>query len=172
MFDYLSSSAYFTHSIRDVVQKFIQQANKHHPNNQIYGWNIMWRCDFLRHHHIQRPKIQQRDALQTNGDIPTHVLRVFTRSYTFREQGKKASSKAKLQDSFEQTLQTKHLKKTLPHLRNTFNMERGYPQNFINNTLSELWNFKKGQQPFSNETKQRNESYQNTTHQFQISKKS
>ena len=24
-------------------------------------------------------------------------------------------------------------------------MERGYPQNFMNNTLSELWNFKKGQ---------------------------
>ena len=91
---------------------------------------------FNRHHHIQRPKIQQRDALQTNGDILVHVLRVFPRSYTFREQGK-ASSKAKLQDSFEQTLQTKHMKKTLPHLRNTL-MERGYPQNFIDNTLSEL----------------------------------
>ena len=92
----------------------------------------MWRCDFLRHHHIQKPKIQQRDALQTNGDIPVHVLYVFTRSYTFREQGK-ASSKAKLQDSLEQILQQKQ------------HMERGYPQNFMNNTLSELWNFKKGQ---------------------------
>ena len=120
MLGYLSSSAYFTHSIRDVVQKFIEQANNINTTQQSnlrLKYDVKMRLSY-RHHHIQRPKIQQADALQTNGDIPVHVLHVFTRSYTLREQGK-ASSKAKLQDSLEQTLQTKHLKKTLPHLRNT-----------------------------------------------------
>ena len=42
----------------------------------------MYGCDFLRYHHIQDPKIQQRvmissryeDAFRTNGDIAVHVL--------------------------------------------------------------------------------------------------
>ena len=40
----------------------------------------MYKCDYLRHHHLQGPKTQHRvssqyeDPLQTNGDIPVHVL--------------------------------------------------------------------------------------------------
>ena len=40
----------------------------------------MYGRDFLRHHNIQGPKIQQgvssryKVALQTNGEIPVHVL--------------------------------------------------------------------------------------------------
>ena len=40
----------------------------------------MYKCDYLRHHHLQGPKTQHsvssqyEDPLQTNGDIPVHVL--------------------------------------------------------------------------------------------------
>ena len=118
---------------RNVVEKFIEQANKHHPS--IYRWDIMYGCDFLRHHDVQGPKIQQRvrsrydDALQTNGGIPVHVLCNMSPTGSKQRVGKGEALRL-----LEQTLQTKRLKRTLSHLKNTL----WRPQNFINNTLSEV----------------------------------
>ena len=72
------------HSSRDVVEKFIEKENKHHPTIKFTAEISCNRRDFLRHHNIQGPKILQgvssryEDTLQTNGDIPIHVLYVAT----------------------------------------------------------------------------------------------
>ena len=125
----------------------------------------MYRCDFLRHHHMQGPKIPQRvsfryeDALQTNGDIPVLVLynvschplgakKRFVKGEALRFLRTNSSNK-----TFEENVTTfkKHL------------MERGYPQNFINNTLSEV-KFQERTQALlqRNKTKKTNLALRNT----------
>lgn len=73
---------------------------------------------------------------------------------THREQRSEVLSR----DSLEQTLQIKHLKKTLPRSKKHL-MERGYRQNFVNNTLSKVkFEETEKHKPSSNKTKQRYES--------------
>ena len=45
------------HTSRYVVEKFVEQADKYHPIIKFTA-DIMYRCDFLRHHNIQGRKIQ------------------------------------------------------------------------------------------------------------------
>ena len=94
---------------RNVVEKFIEQANKHHPS--IYRWDIMYGCDFLRHHDVQGPKIQQRvrsrydDALQTNGGIPVHVLYNVSPTESKQRVWKRRSSKTSRTNSSNKTFE-------------------------------------------------------------------
>ena len=99
----------------------------------------MYGCDLLRYHHIQGPKIQQRlmissryeDAFRTNGAIAVHVLykgqlpgakKAFVKGEALRLLGTNSSNQKNKKNI---TTFKKHL------------IQRGYPQNFINNTLSE-----------------------------------
>ena len=63
---YIDDIISFWHSNRDVVEMFIEQANKH--INTIQQWNSRWdimdRCHYLRHHHLQGPKTQHRVSSQ------------------------------------------------------------------------------------------------------------
>ena len=68
------------HTSREVVEKFIEQANKHHPTIKFTAEVSCTDATSIKHHNIPGPKIQHgvssryEDALQTNGDIPVHVL--------------------------------------------------------------------------------------------------
>lgn len=70
---------------------------------------------------------------------------------THQEQ-RKALSKAKLKDSFEQTLQPKHLKENIATFKRHL-MESGYSQNFIINTVSQGKFQERTHKPSSNKTK-------------------
>ena len=87
------------------------------------------------------------------GDGPEHVL--YNVSPRQREQRK--ALKAKLKHSSEQTLQTKHLMKTSPHLKNILWRE-AIRKTFRNNTLTEL-KFRERSQALLQRNKPRNESY-------------
>ena len=122
----------------------------------------MYGCDFLRYHHIQGPKIQQRvmissryeDAFRTNGDIAVHVL------YKGQPPGAKkgfVKGEALSRTPWHELFKQKKLKKTLPHLKNTLYREAIHKT--LLTTHSQRRNFKKGHKPSScNETKQKNES--------------
>ena len=111
----------------------------------------------LRYHHIQGSKIQQRvssryeNTPQTNGDIPVHLLYNLLPTERKEKQYQRRSSK---------TLRTKSSNKSFEENITAFKehlMERGYPQNFINNTLSEV-KFQERKQALLQRNKARNES--------------
>ena len=47
------------HSSRDVVKKFIEKANKHHPTIKVTAEISCTDVNFYRHHNIPGPKILQ-----------------------------------------------------------------------------------------------------------------
>ena len=61
---------------RDVVEKFIEQANKHHPTIKVTAEISCTHATFLDTPIYKGQKVSSRyeDALQTNRDIPVHVL--------------------------------------------------------------------------------------------------
>ena len=111
----------------------MEQANKHNPTII-----IIYRCDFLnRHNHIQGPKIQQRVV-----DIRTHFKPTGTFQYTFCTTCHSLRAKKGFVKGEALRLLGRYFSnKTFEEKVTTFEkhlMEGGYPQNVINNTLSEV----------------------------------
>ena len=127
----------------------------------------MYRCDFLKHHQIQGPKIPQRvssrydDALQTNGDIPVHVLYnvspAGSRERLCQRRSSKIASKkeailktllttlseVKFQERTQALLQGNKTKKTNLALRNTippssFKSQRNLNEKVAPNTVTTI----------------------------------
>ena len=98
----------------------------------------MYRNDFFRHSYLQGQKIQQRvnsrheNALQTYRDIPVHVLHIMSPSRSKEGLVKGEALRLLRTNSTKETFE-ENIDKFKTHL-----MERGYPKNFIYNTLSEV----------------------------------
>ena len=123
----------------------------------------MYKWHFLRHHNIQGPKILQgvtswyEDTLQTNGDIPICILYIMSPTGSEERLCKRRSLRLLRTNSSMKTFE-ENITKFKRHL-----MERGYPQNFINHTLSQV-RFEQRTQALLqlNETKKTNLALHNT----------
>ena len=111
-----------------------------------------------------------RDTLQTNGDIPIHVLCEVSRAPRDQE---KAFVKGEVLTLLRVNSSIKTFEKNIATFKKQL-MERGYPQNFINKTLPKV-KYQERTQVLVQRNKTQNESCpssHNTTKKFQISKKS
>ena len=98
----------------------------------------MYRCDFLRHHNIQGPKIYKESVL----DMRTHFEPTETLQYTFfTSYHPPGVKKGFAKGEAIRLLGTNSSMKTFEENITKFEkhlMERGHPQTFINNALSEV----------------------------------
>ena len=145
------------HTSRDVVKKFIEKAVQHHPTIKFMAEISCTDATFLDTTIYKGQRFNNESAL----DVRTHFKPTKTFQYTFfttchppgAKKGFAKGEALRLRrtkysiKTFEENITTceKHL------------LERGYPQNLINNTISEV-KFQERTQPSSNKTKQENES--------------
>ena len=89
---YIDVISSLSHTNRHVVNQFIEQTNKHHPIIPFHSWNICFRSYIRKQHLLRGWKIQQgvssrhEDPLQTNRDIPVHILHKVSRTGTKERQ--------------------------------------------------------------------------------------
>ena len=125
----------------------------------------MYGRDFLRHHNKQGPKIQQ--GVSSRYEESTHFKPTERFQYTFFTTcHPPAATKGFVKGKALRLLRTNSSIKTFEENITIFEkylMERGYPQNFINNALSEV-NFQERTQALlqRNKTKKMNLALHNT----------
>ena len=135
---YIDDIITLCHTSRDVVEKFIEKENKHHSTMKFTAEISCTDVTFLgvTIHKGQRFKIEL--VL----DMRTHFKPAETFQYTFFTNcHPPGAKKGFVKDEARRLLRTNSSNKTFEENITTFKthlMERGYPQNFINNTLSEV----------------------------------
>ena len=143
------------HSSRDFVEKFIEQANKHHPTIKFTAEILCTNATFLD------KTIYSTRAKDSVLDMRTRFKPTETFQYTFftschplgvKKGFVKGEALRLLRTNFSIKTFEENITKFKKHL-----MERGYPQNFIYNALSEV-KFQKRTQALLQRNETKNES--------------
>ena len=123
---------------RDLVEKFIEQANKHHPTIKFTAEISGTDATFLDTTIYKGERFNKESVL----DMRTHFKPTETFQYTFLTTcHPPGAKKGFVKGEALRLLRTNSSIKTFEENIATFKkhlLERGYPQNLINNTLSEV----------------------------------
>ena len=126
------------HTSRDVVEKFIEQTNKHHPTIK---FTAEISCTYATFSDTIISK-GQRFNKESVLDMRTHFKPTETFQYTFFTTcHPPGAKKGFVKGEALRLLRTNSSNKTFAQNITTFKnhlMEKGYPQNLINNTLTEV----------------------------------
>ena len=135
---YISDIIFLSHTSRDVVEKFIEQANKHHPTMKFTAEISCTDATFLDTTINKGQRFNKESVL----DMRTHFKPTERFQYTFFTTcHPPAATKGFVKGKALRLLRTNSSIKTFEENITIFKkylMERGYPQNFINNALSEV----------------------------------
>ena len=135
---YIDNIISLWHTSRDVVEKFIEQANKHHPTIKFTAEISCTDATFLDTTIYKGKRFNKESVLNMRTHFkPTETFqyRFFTMCYPL------GAKKGFVKGKDLRLLRTNSSIKTFEENITTFKkhlMERGYPQNLINNTLSEV----------------------------------
>ena len=139
------------HSSRDV--EIIEKANKHHPTIKSTAEISCTDATFLDTTQCKGQRFYKESVL----NMRTHFKPTETFQYTFFTSCHPLGVKKGFAKG--EALRLLRTNSSMKTFEENITMERGYPQNFINNALSEeRRGLNKGHKPSSNETKQKNES--------------
>ena len=135
---YIDDITSLCHTSRDVVEKFIEKANKHHSTMKFTAEISCSDVTFLGITIHKSQRFKKESVL----DMRTHFKPTETFQYTFftnchPPEAKKSFVKGEAQRLLRTNSSNKTFKENITTFK-THLMERGYPQNFINNTLSEV----------------------------------
>ena len=126
------------HTSRDVVEKFIEQANKNHPTIKFTAEISSTDASFLDTTIYKGERFNKESVL----NMRTHFKPTETFQYTFFTTcHPPGAKKGFVKGEALRLLRTNSSIKTFEENITTFKkhlLERGYPQNLINNTLSEV----------------------------------
>ena len=152
---YIDNIISLWHTSRDVVENFIEQANKHHPTIKFTAEISCTDATFLNTTIYKSQRFNKESVLDMRTQFkPTETFQCsfFT---TCHPPGVK---KGFVKGEALRLLRTNSSNKTFEEKITTFKkhlIERGYPQNFINNKLSEV-KFQERTQALPQRNKQKN----------------
>ena len=135
---YIANIISFWHTSRDVIKKFIEEANKHHPTIKFTAEISCTDATFLDTTIYKGQRFNKESVL----DMRTHFKPMETFQYTFFTMcHPSGAKKGFVKGEALRLLRTNSSIKTFEENITTFKkhlLERGYPQNLINNILSEV----------------------------------
>ena len=135
---YIDDIISLSHTSRDAVEKFIEQANKHHPTTKFTAEISCTDATFLDTTIYKGQKFNKESVL----DMRTHFKPTERFQHTFFTTchppgAKKGFVKGKALRLLRTNSSIKTFEENITIFKK-YLMKRGYPQNFINNTLSEV----------------------------------